>query len=384
VKKVFVVVGLGPAGAEACSLLRSKDPDAEIIVFQEEPYPFYSRIRLTEYLGGQLDARKLVMKDDNWFKDARITLYKGEKVEGIDAKEGICFSSQRKVRYDALLLATGATAFKPPIKGADLENCFTLRTLDDANAILSVAKGAKKVAIIGGGILGLECALGLKKLGLHCVVIEVAPYLLSRQLDASAGKFLQGILENKGLEFRLGCTTNEILGDGKVRGVYLSNGEAIEVSFAVIAAGIRPRTDLALALGASVSKGIVVDDHMKTSVEGVFAAGDCAEHKGKVYGIWPSAEAQGRVAAGNMAGTEATFEGIVPSNTMKVSDVPVFSIGALDGEKIVVLQKEVIFRRFVYDESDRLVGAILIGTLKERQKVVNAITQKQGYEPTEV
>jgi nitrite reductase (NADH) large subunit len=123
---------------------------------------------------------------------------------------------------------------------------------------------------------------------------------------------------------------------------------------------------------------------MKTSVEGVFAAGDCAEHKGKVYGIWPSAEAQGRVAASNMAGTEATFEGIVPSNTMKVSDVPVFSIGALDGDEIVVLQKEGVFRRFVYDESDRLVGAILIGTLKERQKIVNAITQKQGYEPMEV
>jgi len=384
VKKAFVVVGLGPAGAEACTVLRSKDPNAEIAVFQEEPYAFYTRIRLTEYLGGQLDSRKLFLKSDAWFEEARISLYKGERVEGIDVKEAVCYSSKRKVKYDALLLATGATPFSPPIKGVNLENCFTLRTLEDANAILSVAKWAKKGAIIGGGILGLECALALRKRGLDCVVIEVAPYLLPRQLDVSAAKFLQNILEKMGLQFRLGTTVSEIVGNEKVAGVHLSSGETIEVPFTVISAGIRPRTDLAVALGATVSKGIVVDDHMKTSVEGVFAAGDCAEHKGKVYGIWPCAEAQGRVAAANMVGIDATFEGIVPSNTMKVSDVPVFSIGALDGSKILVFEKDGIFRRFVYDDSDRLVGAILIGTLKERKEIVNAITKQQGYKPMEV
>jgi nitrite reductase (NADH) large subunit len=219
----------------------------------------------------------------------------------------VSLSGGETLAYDRLLLATGADCFVPPFAGHDLPGVFTVRTILDVDRLRYEAERVKTAAVIGGGLLGLEMASALAYLGLEVTVVEVQPWLLPRQLDRQRGDLLQLMLENAGLKFRIEADVDKVMGKDGAEAVRLSGGEEIPASVVLVSAGIRPRVELAESAGLRVEEGIVVDDHAATSAEGVYAAGDCAEHRGRIYGIWPAAEAQGRVAGTVMAGGDEAF-----------------------------------------------------------------------------
>ncbi|MHC4777147.1 MAG: NAD(P)/FAD-dependent oxidoreductase [Planctomycetota bacterium] len=373
----YVIIGAGPAGVAAASAAREVDPRGRILLLSGEGLPFYSRIRLPEYLGGKVEREKLVIRAPDWFEARSIELRLGTRAIAVDPDAGkVSIDGGKPVAFDAALLATGARASVPPFPGRDLPGVITIRTVEDTEALRDAASGAERIVAIGGGVLGLEMAAALRSLGPAVTVVEVFPWLLPRQLDRAGGEVLQRLLEARGLDFRLDAKVASLEGSGTVRCVRLASGEEIGTAGVLVSAGIVPETSLAAEAGIEVNRGIVIDDRGATSAEGIFAAGDCAEHGGRVYGIWPASEAQGKVAGTNMAGGDAHYGGTVMSHVLKVTGIDVFSMGEIDADgkhDSEVEKGDIAYRKLVKDDSGALIGAVLVGDLTDRGKIAAAI-----------
>ena len=283
--------------------------------------------------------------------------------------------------YDRLLLATGGNSFVPPIQGADSAGVFTLRTLADADRIKAAAASAKTAVLIGGGLLGFEAGNGLRRLGLTVVVVEFFPRLLPRQLDAAGAAILQQQMEAMGFTFHLGAKTREIAAGPGGLTVSLESGEPLKGDLVLISAGVRPDLFLAQALGLDLDKGVKVDDAMKTSRDGIYAAGDLIEHRGRSYGIWPAAQDQGAVAGAAMAGQMAAYQGSLPSNVLKVVGIDLVAAGDIDAEgKLTAVVRadpaKKIYRKLVIRDN-LLVGAILLGDIRGSAEIQAAIRKHQ-------
>ncbi len=379
----FVIVGTGVAGVEAAASLRARDPHCRIRLVGAEPYPFYARIRIGEVVAGRVVPERLVLKGPEWYRDRQVDLSVGVRAEVLEPFAGrVRLSSGEDVPYDALLIATGAVPFVPPIPGADLDGVMTLRDLAGALRLRERALASSHAVVIGGGLLGIEAAASLRLLGVAVVVIEAAPWLLPRQLDRDGSSVVQRFLEARGIAFRTGAQVRAITGAGRVEAVVLGSGEELAAGLVLVAAGVRPDVGLAREAGLAVNRGIVVDDRLSTSAPGVFAAGDCAEHRGRLYGIWPAAEAQGRAAGAAMAGEDPRYRGTIPSSTLKVADLPVLSVGEVapaEGREEEVSRGEGTYRKLVRDPEGRLVGAILVGDLSERRALMQAVEATTSY-----
>jgi nitrite reductase (NADH) large subunit len=339
----YVIVGNGVAGVTAAQSIVRADPAAEVHIFGAEPYPYYQRPRLWEFLAGEIEHR---------------------------------------IHYDRLLLATGAQPFVPLFAGADKDGVFTLRTLDDARAIKAYAGDEsarsggfsrfRSAVVIGGGLLGLETARALLSLGLDVSVLECAPHLLPRQLDAEGAQVLQARLEAMGLHFLTNAVTETILGNEAVRSVRLKDGRVVEGELVLISTGIRPRIELAQEAGLEVNRGLIVDEQLRTSAADVYAAGDVAEFEGVVYGIIPAAVEQAQVAAANMiADGSATYSGTVPATTLKIVGIDLTCLGNATATSVefplsvVTVLRQVdptagVYRRLALRDG-KIVGAILLG-----------------------
>jgi nitrite reductase (NADH) large subunit len=325
----YVIIGASVAGTAAAAAIRDRDPDGRIILVGEEEFGLYSRIRLPEYLAGRLERERLVIRKSDWYQGLNIDLRTSTRAESVDLKgASVSLSGGETLSYDRLLLATGADCFVPPFAGHDLPGVFTVRTVQDVDRLRARAEGAREVVVIGGGLLGLEMASVLIQLGLAVTVVEVLPWLLPRQLDRPGGELLQSILEKNGLKIKTDTSVEAIVGKDGVSAVRLSEGE-IPASLVLVSAGIRPRVDLAKSAGLRVEKGIVIGDQGNTTAEGVYAAGDCAEHRGRIHGIWPAAEAQGRVAGTVMAGGEAVYSGTPDEHRLKFTAADGSTVSAL-------------------------------------------------------
>ncbi|HEC33415.1 MAG TPA: NAD(P)/FAD-dependent oxidoreductase, partial [Chloroflexi bacterium] len=261
----------------------------------------------------------------------------------------------------------------------DREGVFTLRTFDDALAIKTYARDVRSVAVIGGGLLGLETARALLSLGLDVSVIEYSLYLLPRQLDAEGAQVLQSLLEAQGLRILTGAATEAILGDGRAEGVRLKDGRVVDGALVLISTGIRSRVGLAREAGLEVNKGMVVSEQLQTSVEDVFAAGDAAEFEGRVYGIIPAATEQAQVAAANMVMPgSATYGGTIPANTLKIVGVDLTCLGeaTVAGDECVILREMDaaggVYRRLTLRDG-KIVGAILLGDVRNVRAVKQLI-----------
>lgn len=361
----LVVLGAGIAGLTAATEARRQSPEVAItLVSREAPHPYY-RLNLTRFLAGEVPEENLLMRTPQWFDEQRIEIMTAEATSLDREQRRILLRDGRHLAYDRLVLANGAHPFIPPFPGATREGVLVLRTLEDARTILRRLAQGKRVVCIGGGLLGLETAGALARRGATVTVVEGFAWLLPRQLTPRAGKILQERLEAQCLTVSCGVAVRELTGDESVRGVLLENGAELPADFVVIAAGVRPNSHLARQSGLKVHGGVVVDDRMFTSDPAILAAGDVAEHRGRLYGIWPAGFAQGVIAGSNAVGGWAEFSCIAPSTRIKVLDVDLFSIGLVHpedaGTKVCEDTTGDGAYSALFSRDGQLVGAVLYG-----------------------
>jgi len=364
--KNYLIVGNGVAGTTAAENIRKMDREGAVTMVTDEDLPFYYRIRLSEYLAGDLTEQDLVAKGDSWYRDQRIDLKLKTRVMGADAhKKIVRLKSGEELSYDTLLIATGSHSFIPPIQGAERKGMAYGREVDE-------------VVLIGGGLLGLEAGNALVKTGKRVMVVEFFPRLLPRQLDVAGAERLQDVLEGMGFSFRLGVKTEAITGEDRVDGVRLEGGDRLSAKMVIISAGVRPNMELVEPLGLDSDKGIQVNAQMQTSQPEIYAAGDVAEFNGIPYGIWPAALEQGKIAGNNMAGGQMTYQGTTMANTLKVAGVDLASAGNIDAEnelESMVATDKGIYKKIVMDQG-RVVGCIMLGDTKGFNKITQAIAEK--------
>jgi len=378
----YVIVGNGVACVTAAQAITQADPAAEVHIFGAEPYPYYRRPLLWEFIAGQIEQDALYFRPPAWYAERGMHLHLGVQATALDpAAHRLTLADGSTAEYDRLLLATGGRSFVPPVEGTDKEGVFTLRTLEDALAIKAYAQRASAAVVIGGGLLGLETARALRTAGLDVTVVEFFPYLLPRQLDTEGADVLQSLLEAQGLQVITSGATEAILGEGRADGIRLKDGRAVAGELILFSTGIRSETALAQAAGLEVNRGVIVDEHLQTSAEDIFAAGDAAEFEGQVYGIIPAAIEQARIAAANMvASGSTTYTGTIPATTLKVAGAELTSMGesVAEGDEYTPLRRADMeagrYRKFVLREG-RIVGAILLNDKERLQPTTQLIEQ---------
>ena len=378
----YVIVGNGVACVTAAQAITQAEPAAEVHIFGAEPYPYYRRPLLWEFIAGQIEQDALYFRPPAWYAERGMHLHLGVQATALDpTAHRLTLADGSTAEYDRLLLATGGRSFVPPVEGTDKEGVFTLRTLEDALAIKAYAQRASAAVVIGGGLLGLETARALRTAGLDVTVVEFFPYLLPRQLDTEGADVLQSLLEAQGLQVITSGATEAILGEGRADGIRLKDGRVVAGELILFSTGIRSETALAQAAGLEVNRGVVVDEHLQTSAEDIFAAGDAAEFEGRVYGIIPAAIEQARIAAANMVASDSTtYSGTIPATTLKVAGAELTSMGesVAEGDEYTSLRHADMeagrYRKFVLREG-RIVGAILLND-KERLQSTTQLIEK--------
>ena len=368
-KMKLVVVGNGMAGIRTVEELLKLTPDLyDITVFGAEPHPNYNRILLSPVLAGEQTLQDIVLNDLDWYQQNNIRLHTSKKVVKIDrkAREAIADDGTRE-HYDRLLLATGSNPFILPLPGKDLDGVLSYRDIHDTETMIAAASEYKDAVVIGGGLLGLEAANGLKLRGMNVTVVHVMPWLMERQLDRTAASMLQKTLEAKGLQFRLEANTEALLGkDGRVDSVKLKSGEEIPAQLVVMAVGIRSNTALAESAGLHCNRGVVVNDTMQTFDPRIYAVGECANHRGVAYGLVAPLFEMAKVCANHLAQFGiGRYSGSLTSTKLKVTGVDLFSAGDFtsgDGTEDIVLADPGagVYKKLVIKD-DKLIGAVMVG-----------------------
>ncbi|WP_062114523.1 nitrite reductase large subunit NirB [Aureimonas sp. AU40] len=364
----LVVVGNGMAPGRMLEHLFEAAPGAyEVTIFNAEPRVNYDRIMLSPVLSGEKQFEDIVIHGDGWYIQHGVTLYKGHRIVAIDrAAKTVTSDHGVTETYDHLVIATGSTPFIPPVPGHDLPGVLAYRDLDDVEAMILAAQSRAKAVVIGGGLLGLEAAAGLRAQGLEVTVLHLMPTLMERQLDPAAGFLLQRALEKRGIEVITSANTDSILGDGKVEGVKLKDGRVIPATLVVMAVGIRPSAQLAKDAGLAVGRGIHVDDQLLTSDESISALGECVELDGRVYGLVAPLYQMAEIAARRLAGQPAPgFRHSDTPTKLKVTGINLYSVGdfadAPDREEIVLRDASAgVYKRLVLQDN-KILGAVLYG-----------------------
>jgi nitrite reductase (NADH) large subunit len=371
----LVMVGNGMAGVRTLEELLRIAPDAyDITVFGAEPHPNYNRILLSPVLAGEQTIEQIVLNPLAWYEEHGINLHLGRTVTRIDRIKRVVHADDgTEASYDRLLLATGSKPFILPVPGKDLDGVIAYRDIADTNAMIDAATKYQHAVVIGGGLLGLEAANGLMLRGMQVSVVHIMPWLMERQLDDVAGKLLQKSLEQRGLKFLIGAQTDSLLADdtGRVRAVKFKDGVEIPAQLVVMAAGIRPNTELALAAGLHIANGgrggIAVDDTMQSTTDPrIYSVGECAAHRGIAYGLVAPLFEQGKVCATHLAQFGiGRYVGSQTSTKLKVTGIDLFSAGNFAGgadcEEIVLSDPYGgVYKKLVI-QGDKLVGACLYG-----------------------
>ena len=370
-KMKLVMVGNGMAGVRTLEELLKISPDLyDITVFGAEPHPNYNRILLSPVLAGEQTVDEIILNPLDWYAEHGITLHLGKKVTEIDrVKRVVRASDGTEAEYDRLLVATGSNPFILPVPGKDLQGVIAYRDIADTNTMIETATKYRHAVVIGGGLLGLEAANGLMLRGMQVTVVHIMPWLMERQLDDVAGKLLQKSLEDRGLKFLIGAQTEQLIGDkdDRVMAVRFKDGKEIPADLVVMAAGIRPNTELAEKAGLHCNRGIVVTDTLQTVTDPrIYSVGECAAHRGIAYGLVAPLFEQGKVCATHLAQFGiGRYTGSLTSTKLKVTGIDLFSagefMGGTDTEEIVMSDPfGGVYKKLVIKD-DKLVGACLYG-----------------------
>ncbi|MDP3789283.1 MAG: FAD-dependent oxidoreductase, partial [Candidatus Omnitrophota bacterium] len=321
--KQFVIIGNSAAGIAAAEAIRQNDKSSKITILSDEGYLSYCRCLISYYLAGEVNEENIIYRPEPFYKENNIELLLNKKVVSVDAeKKRITLADKSQLGYDALLIATGASPkFPQGLKGLKNKGVFGLRTLKDAKDIAGLFTAAAPVCVLGGGLVGLKAGYALKKRGAKVKVIVKSKQVLSQMLDACAAGMVQKKLEENGIEIIMGADAVEIIGDNQVNAIKLDSGKEIACSLIIVGKGVSPNIDIAKEAKLKCGEGILTDNHLQSSVSGIYAAGDVCENldvsigKTAVNALWPVAVEQGRIAGANMAGAARVYDGSVGMNS---------------------------------------------------------------------
>jgi nitrite reductase (NADH) large subunit len=386
--KQLVVVGNGMAGVACVEQILKHRHNFEITIFGDETHVNYNRILLSMVLAGEKSADDIVLNDIDWYRRNSIRTRLGVRIESIDRDRRVVIDADgHSTSFDNLILATGSSAFIPPIPGVEKNNVYVFRTLDDTRALLERAHKGCRAVVIGGGLLGLEAARGLQLRGCEVSVVHLMETLMERQLDPTGGAYLQRKIESLGIRVLLPKQTQALLGNGRVNGLRFASGEELEADLVVIAAGIKPNVDLARRAGLDVRRGIVVNDHMTTSDPQIHAVGECTEHRGHTFGLVAPLMEQGKVLAAAITGDEGpAFTGSTSATKLKIMGVEIFSAGSIDesspGVETVRYEDPSlgVYKKLLL-KNNRLQGVILVGDVSEERRYMEWLRQETNLTP---
>ncbi len=383
---LYAILGNGAAGFNAAKAIRERDKTGGVYIISNEEYPSYNRPMLTKSLVAGLDAEQIAIQDASWYEENNVVQILGRQVTSIDTEEKeILTEDGAKFKYTKLIYALGSECFIPPITGADKPEVVAIRKLSDTQKVTELLEKTKEAVVIGGGVLGLEAAWELKKAHCKVTVLELAPRLMGRQLDAGAGEMLKSIGEGQGIAIHTGVQISAIEGEEHVTGVRLGDGTVIPAQLVIVSCGVRSNIQIAKEAGAAVDRAVIVDSHMASSVPDIYACGDCAQYEGINYAIWPQAVEQGKTAGANAAGEELSYSTVPAALTFHGMNTALFSIGDNGGNPDLVYRtvefKDMSRKQYekYYFRNNRLCGVILIGDVSKMGEMTEAVERKASF-----
>ncbi len=379
----LVIIGNGMAATRLVQQVTAQAPSRyRITVIGDEPGLAYNRVLLSSALAGDIAREDLPLKSYAWWKAAGVTVLPGTAAVAVDlACRTVALADGRAVPFSKLVFATGSRAIRLPIPGANLPGVSVFRTLADVEQLSKLSADRASVAVIGGGLLGIEAAYGLAKRGAQVTLVHLMDRLMERQLDGAAASMVKAALERQGIEVVLEAQTAAVLGDSNADGILLADGRRIAADAVVMAAGIKPNADLAKAAGLAVGRGIVVNASLSTSHNDVFAIGECAEVEEQCCGLVEPAYAQADILAAQLCGdTDAQYSPELIATNLKVSGLPAFSVGDFIGEagtsSIVLRDRGLGLYKKLVIGNGALVGAVLIGDTSDGGWYLDLIRRK--------
>ncbi len=350
-------------------LLATAPNEYDITVFNKEPRGGYNRIMLSPVLAGEKALSDIMTHGEAWFEARKIHLHTATPIVAVDKQAQVVTTDSGKTyAYDKLVIATGSTPFIIPVPGHKLPGVVAFRDVQDVDSMIEASKLKKKAVVIGGGLLGLEAANGLMKLGMDVTVVHLENILMNMQMDEISGQLLQKSLESNGMKFAMGAQTQRILGEQFVTGIEFASGEVIDTDLVVMAVGIRPNIAVGQKLGLDINRGILVNDQLETSEPNIYSLGECVEHRGQVYGLVAPLYEQAEVLANVLAGNHsAAYEGSFVSTKLKVTGISLFSAGDFtcseDSESLVYEDlSQNIYRKIILKDN-KIKGAVMFGNV---------------------
>jgi len=399
--KQIVIIGDSAAGVATVEAIRKKDKESKIIVLSDENFPSYCRCVISDFLAGKVSEDKLIYRSQEFFKENNVELLLNKEVIKVDPKKNRVAaedisenkkedkkskSAKLQFDYDVLVLANGASPKFPELPGIKKKGVFGFRTIKDTKDILQFVTMADSACVLGGGLIGLKAAYGLKKRGLDVKVIIKSPQVLSQVVDKQAAEFVGKRLSDNGIEILTGSDVTEILGNGDIKAVKLDSGKVIACQIVVAAKGVKPNTEIISETEIKINEGICVDEYMKTNIPNIYAAGDVAEtfdltvNKTAVNALWPHAVDQGKIAGANIVGENIKYAGSLGLNSLDFFDLPVVSMGIYkqtDNHEVLAktYPADELYKKLVI-EGNRLVGAVLVGNINQSGVFLELIKQK--------
>jgi len=391
----FVIIGNSAAGIAAVEAVRKKDKESKITVISDEDYPSYCRCLISYYLAGEAKEEKILYRPESFYKENNIELSLNKKVIRIDPeKNRVICEDKSQMTYDSLLIATGSSPKIPDIKGIKKSGVFKFRTIKDAKDIEALLPVVKNSCILGGGLIGLKAAYGLKKRNIEVKVIVKSKQVLSQMLDFESASLIQKRLEENGIELVLGEDVMEVIGNGDIKAVKLESGKVLGSSLVVVGKGVSPNIDLIKDTKIKFNEGIIASNLMQTNIPNIYTAGDVCESFDITSGefslnaLWPIAVEQGRIAGANMDGDNLSYEGSLGMNSIEFFGLPAVSLGvykvkADNGsfEELKVLDAKVNLYKKLILKDNFLIGAILIGDIKNSGIFLRIIREKIDVSP---